>query len=86
MVQEAEELRHVPAPVLPSEAEVQAHNVSHLLEQIPTISVDYGLFEQPENGAHDTVPVLIVRDRKSERILTSNKEPSFVAFCADKIR
>ena len=30
VVQEAEELRHVPAPVLPSEAEVEAHNVSLL--------------------------------------------------------
>ena len=30
VVQEAEELRHVPAPVLPSEAEVDAHHVSHL--------------------------------------------------------
>ena len=30
MVQEAEELRHVLPPVLPSGAEVEAHNVSHL--------------------------------------------------------
>ena len=30
MVQEEEEVRHVSAPVLPSEAEVEAHNVSHL--------------------------------------------------------
>ena len=30
MVQEAEELKHVPAPILPSEAEVESHNVSHL--------------------------------------------------------
>ena len=30
VVQEAEELKHVPAPVLPSKAEVEAHNVSHL--------------------------------------------------------
>ena len=30
MVQEAEELRHVPAPVLPSKTEVEAHNISHL--------------------------------------------------------
>ena len=29
-VQKAEELRHVPAPALPSEGEVEAHNVSHL--------------------------------------------------------
>ena len=31
VVQEAEELRPVPAPVLPSNQEVEAHNVSHLL-------------------------------------------------------
>ena len=83
-------------PVLPSEAEVEAHNVSHLpfrswcsacvrgrglslghrrvvaktkeAEQIPTISVDYGFFGQPEDRAHDTLPVLIVRDRKSKGI------------------
>ena len=30
VVQEAEELKHVPAPTLPSKAEVEAHNVSHL--------------------------------------------------------
>ena len=30
MVQESEELRQVPVPVLPFEAEVEAHNVSHL--------------------------------------------------------
>ena len=30
LVQEAEKLKHVPAPVLPSKAEVEAHNVSHL--------------------------------------------------------
>ena len=30
VVQEVEELKHVPAPVLPSKAEVEAHNVSHL--------------------------------------------------------
>ena len=30
VVPEAEELKHVPAPVLPSKAEVEAHNVSHL--------------------------------------------------------
>ena len=37
-------------------------------EQIPTISVDYGFFGQPEERAHDTLPVLIVRDRKSKGI------------------
>ena len=30
VVQEAEELKPVPAPVLPSKEEVEAHNVSHL--------------------------------------------------------
>ena len=30
VVQEAEELKYVPAPVLPSKEEVEAHNVSHL--------------------------------------------------------
>ena len=37
-------------------------------EQIPTISVDCGFFGQPEYRAHDTLPVLIVRDRKSKGI------------------
>ena len=37
-------------------------------EQIPTISVDYGFFGQPEDKAHCTLPVLIVRDRKSKGI------------------
>ena len=82
VVQEAEELKHVPAPVLLSKAKVESHNVSHLplrkwcsayvrgrvlslghrnvdmkiqeAEQIPTISVDDGFFEQPEDRAHDT--------------------------------
>ena len=77
VVQEAEELKHVPAPVLPSKAEVEAHHFSHLpfrswcsacvrghglslghrevetktkeAEQIPTVSVDYGFFGQPED-------------------------------------
>ena len=71
MVQEAEELKSVPAPVLPSEAEVEAHNVSHLpfrswhhkadaktkeAEQMPTVSMDYWFFGQPEDRAHDTLP------------------------------
>ena len=71
VVQEAEQLKHVPASVLPSKAEVESHNVSHLsfrswcsscvrdrglslghpkvdmktkeAEQIPTVSVDYGV-------------------------------------------
>ena len=30
-VQEAKELKHVSAPVLPSKEEVEAHSVSHLL-------------------------------------------------------
>ena len=98
LVQEAEELKHgsLPAPVLPSKAEVEAHNVSHLpfrswcsacvrgrglsmghrkvdaetkeAEQIPTISVDYGFFGQPEDRAHNTLPVLIMRDSKSKGI------------------
>ena len=37
-------------------------------EQIPTVSVDYGFFVQVEDRAHDTLPVLIVRDRKSEGV------------------
>ena len=96
MVQEAEELKSVPAPVLPSEERVEAHHVSHLpfrswcsacvrgrgmslghhkvdaktkeAEQVPTVSVDYGFFGQPEDRAHDTLPVLIVRDRKSKGV------------------
>ena len=35
---------------------------------MPTVSVDYGFFGQPEDRAHDTLPVLIVRDRKSKGI------------------
>ena len=31
---------------------------------MPTVSVDYGFFGQPEDRAHDTLPVLIVRDLK----------------------
>ena len=96
VVQEAAELKHVPAPVVPSKAEVEAHNVSHLplrcwcsacvrgrglslghrkvdtktkeAEQIPTVSVDCGFFGQPEDRAHNTLPVLIVRDHKSKGI------------------
>ena len=30
VVQEAEEFKHVPAPILPSKAEVESHNVSRL--------------------------------------------------------
>ena len=37
-------------------------------EQIPTISVDCGFFGQPDGRAHDTLPVLIVQDRKSKGI------------------
>ena len=86
----------VPAPILPSKAEAESHNVSHLpfrswcsasvrgpglslghrkvdtktkeAEQIQTVSVDYGLFGQPEDRSHDTLPVLIVRDRKSKGV------------------
>ena len=96
MVQEAEELKSVPALVLPSKEVVEAHNVSHLpfrswcsacvggrglslgyhkvdaktkeAEQIPTVSVDYGFFGQLEDRAHDTLPVRIVRNRKSKGI------------------
>ena len=78
VVQEAEELKHVLAPVLPSKAEVESHNVSHLpfrswcsacvrgrglslghrkvdaktkeAEQIPTVSVYYGFFGQPDTS------------------------------------
>ena len=53
VVQKAEELKHVPAAILPSKAEVESHSVSHL---------------QPEDRAHDTFPVLVVRDRKSKGI------------------
>ena len=96
MTQEAEELKSVFAPVLPSKEEVEAHNVSHLpfrswcsacvrgrglslghhkvdamtkeAEQMPTVSVDYGFFGQPEDRVHDSLPVLFVRDRKSKGI------------------
>ena len=36
--------------------------------QIPAVSVDNGFFGQPEDRAHDTLPVLIVRDRRSKGI------------------
>ena len=96
VVQEAGELKHVPAPSLPFKAEVESHNVSDLpfrswcsacvrgrglslghrkvdtktkeAEQVPTVSVDHGFFGQPEDRAHDTLPLLIVRDRKSKGI------------------
>ena len=101
-------MRHVPVPVLPSEAEVEAHSVSHLAfrswcsacvrgrghsfghrrvdakakeaEQIPTISVNYGFFGQPEERAHDTLLVRTVRDRRSKGIW-SHPVPSIVALC-----
>ena len=90
----AEELKSVPAPVLPFKEEVEAHNVLRLpfrswgsacvrgrgwslghhkvdvkteAEQIP-VSVDCGFFGQPEDRAHGTLPVLIVRDLKSSGI------------------
>ena len=44
-------------------------------EQIPTVPVDYGFCGQPEDRAHDTLPVLIVRDRKSNGIW-SHQVPS----------
>ena len=37
-------------------------------EQVPTVSVDYGFFWEPEDRAHDTLPVLVVRDRKTKGI------------------
>ena len=37
-------------------------------EHIPTVSVDCGFFGQLEDRAHDTLPALIVRDRKSKGI------------------
>ena len=91
VVQEAEELKHVLAPILPSKAEVESHNVSHLpfrnwcsavsvaevfhlviakstrkrrRQNRYRLSLDYGFFGR----AHDTLPVLIVRDRKSKGI------------------
>ena len=33
-------------------------------DQITTVSVDTGFFGQPQDRAHNTLPVLIVRDRK----------------------
>ena len=96
VVQRAEELKYVPAEILPSKAEVESHSVSHLqfriwcpacvrgrglslghckadtktkeAEQTPTVSVDCGFFGQPEDRAHDTFPVLVVRDRKGKGI------------------
>ena len=103
VVQEAGELNHVLAPILPSKAEVESHNFSHLpfrswcsacvrgrrlslghrkvdmktkeAEQTPTVSVDSGFFEQLEDRAHGTLPVLIVRDRKS-KVIWSHSVPS----------
>ena len=40
-------------------------------EQIPTSSVDCGFFGQPEDRAHNTLPVLIVRDRREQWHLES---------------
>ena len=37
-------------------------------EQIPIVSVDYGFFGQPEDRSHDTLPMFVVRDRKSKGI------------------
>ena len=97
VVQEAEELKHVPAPVLPSKEEVEPYNVSHLpfrswcsacvrgrglslghrkvdmKNKGGRTNTDYlrgpcGFFGKPEGRAHDTLPVLIVQDRKSKGI------------------
>ena len=35
---------------------------------MPTVSVDHGFFRQTEDRAHDTLPVLIVRDRQNQGI------------------
>ena len=37
-------------------------------EQIPTVSIDYGFLGQPEEGPHNSLPVLVVRDRQSKGI------------------
>ena len=86
MVQEAQELKHVPAQILLSKAEVEAHNVSHLPFRSGALRVSVAedsrlvvakltrkrrrqnRYGQPEDRAHDTLPVLIVRGRKSKGI------------------
>ena len=97
VVQEAEELKHVPAPILPFEAEVESHNVSHLpfrswcsacvcgrglslghcevdkktkegKQNRLSLWITGSLGNQKTDRAHDTLPVLIVRDRKSKGI------------------
>ena len=102
MVQEAEELKPVSAPILPSKAEVESHNVSHLpfrswcsacvrgpglywviaestrrrrrqSRYRPSLWITASL-GNPEDRAHDTLPVLIVRDRKRTGIW-SHAEP-----------
>ena len=37
-------------------------------EQIPTISLDYGFFGQPGDVAHNSLPVLVLRDRQSKAV------------------
>ena len=93
---EAEELKCQVCrpPILPTKAEVDAHNLTHLPfrswcsacvrgrgrsiahrrigtdvkedEQISTISIDYGFFGTSEGQVPNTLPVLIVRDRRSK--------------------
>ena len=47
-------------------------------EQIPTVSVDHSFFGQPEDAAHNTLPVLIVRDRRSRGICSHPVPPKGV--------
>ena len=51
-------------------------------EQMPTVSVDYGFFGQPEDRAHDTLQVLVMRDRKRKGICES---PSAVKRCGTPV-
>lgn len=97
-LQEAEELKgSLPSPVLPTAAEVEAHNMTHLPfrswctacvrgrekslahrkldadakaeEQVPTVSMDYGFLGKPDAaGTPQTLPVLVVRERRSKGI------------------
>ena len=75
-VTSAEELRHVPASVLPSEAEVEAHNVSHLPWSHPV---------QSKGGVHPYPARALMADLDfmgyKRVILKSDQEPSIVAFC-----
>jgi hypothetical protein len=102
---ESESIKHrtTNPPILPTQAEVDQHNLTHLPfrswcsacvrgrgksiahrristddrkeEQIPTVSIDYGFFGKPNEQGPNTLPVLIVRDRKS-RSTWSHPVPS----------